>query len=309
MPDKKIVTEKNALVSVIIPCYNHSHYLPVAIESVLKQTYSPLEIIVVDDGSTDSTKKVAQSYDKVIYVYQNNQGLSASRNTGIRKSKGAYLLFLDADDWLYPDAIKINVGYLQQQKNAAYVSGAYDMFNESKNITTAHKREIPAHHYMYLLRENYIAMIATVLFQRWVFDEFLYDVKLKSCEDYDLYLKISRKYSIIHHTEKIAAYRIHSSNMSSNIPVILSSALYVLQRQKQELKNRDERQAYKKGQKFWTSYYTLELYKQLRLKKAKISKTNLYFLLKNKKYLFFKFLIVHPLRKLFPKKIPQKKIN
>ena len=302
MPDKKIVTEKNALVSVIIPCYNQSHYLPVAIESVLKQTYTTLEIIVVDDGSSDTTKQVAGSYDKVIYVYQNNQGLSASRNTGIQASKGVYLLFLDADDWLYPDAIKINVGYLQQKENAAYVSGAYDRVYESKNVITEHKREVPVQHYTHLLQENYIAMIATVLFQRWVFDEFWYDEKLKSCEDYDLYLKIARKYPVIHHTEKIAAYRIHTFNMSFNIPVILSSALNVLQRQKKALKNSDERRAYKQGQKFWKTYYSLELYKQLRLKKAKISKANLYFLFKNKKYLFFKFLIVHPLRKLFPKK-------
>src|SRR5258708_4353339 len=97
------------LVSIIIPCYNQSNYLSAAIESVLKQTYSTLEIIVVDDGSTDNTKQVAQGYDKVVYVYQNNQGLSASRNTGMRNCKGVYLLFLDADDWLYPDAIKINI--------------------------------------------------------------------------------------------------------------------------------------------------------------------------------------------------------
>src|SRR5688572_25050384 len=101
--------KKSSLVSVIIPCYNHGHYLPVAIESVLQQTHSIVEIIVVDDGSTDNTKQVAQRYAQVKYIWQKNQGLSASRNTGIKNCSGDRIIFLDADDWLYPDAIETNL--------------------------------------------------------------------------------------------------------------------------------------------------------------------------------------------------------
>lgn len=95
------LTAVSSLVSVVITCYNHGQYLARAIESVLSQNHKETEIIVVDDGSTDDTKSVAQNYPNVKYVYQSNQGLSVARNTGIDYSSGAYLVFLDADDWLF----------------------------------------------------------------------------------------------------------------------------------------------------------------------------------------------------------------
>ena len=113
------------LVSVIIPCYNHGRYLANAIESVLTQNYDRIEIIVIDDGSVDDTAMVAKKYDQVIYYYQTNQGLSASRNRGIELSKGDFIVFLDADDWLLPNAIQLNLQKLQQHPEAALVSGAH----------------------------------------------------------------------------------------------------------------------------------------------------------------------------------------
>src|SRR5215218_4319670 len=99
-------TIASELISVIIPCYNHGAYLSTAIKSVLAQTYPNIEIIVVDDGSTDNTKAVAWGFEKVRHIYQRNAGLSAARNTGIRNAKGTYILFSDADDWLLPDALE-----------------------------------------------------------------------------------------------------------------------------------------------------------------------------------------------------------
>ena len=291
------------LVSVIIPCYNHGHYLPAAIESVLHQTHSPVEIIVVDDGSTDNTKQVAQGHAQVKYIRQKNKGLSASRNTGISNCSGDWIIFLDADDWLYPGAIATNLHYLLQNKQAAFVSGSYDTVNEAKNIIAECKVEINANHYQHLLHYNYVGMISTVLYPRWIFNEFLFDETLKACEDYDLYLKISRKYPVIHHTQKIAAYRKHSSNMSLDFNVMLSSALSVLLRQKNLLRNRAEAEAYKKGQLFWRKYYAMKTYQRARLSKTKLFKKDLSFLLKTRPYLFFKFIIVHPLRKLVGNKI------
>src|SRR5690348_13326256 len=118
------------IVSVIITCYNHGKFLGDAIRSVLKQTYRNLEILVVDDGSTDNTAEVVLSFADVNYVYQANAGLSAARNKGIDKSRGSFLVFLDADDWLYPDAIRTNLLYLQQNSRCAFVSGWHDKVNE-----------------------------------------------------------------------------------------------------------------------------------------------------------------------------------
>ena len=90
------------LVSVIITSYNQARFLSDAIESVLTQTYSQFEMVVVDDGSTDNASEVVARYPGVRYMRQDNQGLSAARNTGLRESNGAYLVFLDADDRLLP---------------------------------------------------------------------------------------------------------------------------------------------------------------------------------------------------------------
>ena len=103
------------LISVIIPCYNHGKYLSKAIGSVLAQSHRPIEIIVVDDGSTDNTQAAAAHYPEVKYIYQHNQGPSAARNTGIDQSSGDFLVFLDADDWLLEDALHINLQYLLKE--------------------------------------------------------------------------------------------------------------------------------------------------------------------------------------------------
>ena len=92
-------------VSVIIPAYNSAKFLAETIESVLRQTYPVFEIVVVDDGSTDETKEVCSHYPIVKYIYQRNQGVVGARNTGVRISKGEYLLFLDHDDCLLPRSV------------------------------------------------------------------------------------------------------------------------------------------------------------------------------------------------------------
>jgi glycosyltransferase involved in cell wall biosynthesis len=282
--------ESSPLVSVIIPCYNHGHYLSKAIESVLRQSHSPIEIVVVDDGSTDNTATSAQCYPNVTYVHQSNSGLSASRNTGIQHSTGQYLVFLDADDWLYPEALAINLKYLQQNEQMAFVSGAYDMIFINENFIKEEKVEIHSDHYCHLLNRNYIGMIAAVMFQRWVLEEFQYDTSLRACEDYDLYLKISRRYPVMHHTEKIAAYRIHANNMSSNIPMMLNTILLVRKRQEKELKTKAEENAYKQGQIIWKDYYCKQLYQKLVVGKEKVSGADLVTLLRYKPKLLYKYI-------------------
>lgn len=95
------------LVSIIIPTYNYSKYIPRTIESITNQSYDNIDIIVVDDGSTDNTRQVVLNITdlRLRYFYQENQGANAARNRGIREAKGDYLLFLDADDVLEPDHI------------------------------------------------------------------------------------------------------------------------------------------------------------------------------------------------------------
>src|SRR5271156_5408452 len=91
------------LVSIIIPCYKQAEYLAETIDSALVQTYRPIEILVVNDGSPDNTEQVVRSYgDRVVYIYRDNGGLSAARNTAISRARGFYMKFLDSDDQLHP---------------------------------------------------------------------------------------------------------------------------------------------------------------------------------------------------------------
>lgn len=251
------------LVTVIIPCFNYGKYLPDAFESIRQQNYPNIEIIVVDDGSTDDTKEIVEKNGKAKYIYQTNQGLSAARNTGIKNSKGEFIIFLDADDILLPDAINTNLRYLKENKKTAFVSGAFEVnFTESSEIIDKIK-EVKSDHYVCLLYGNYIGVPAVVLYRRWIFDEILFDLSLKSCQDYNLYLEIARKYPVFHHTKKIASYRIHNSNMSSNIPAMLSEVLDILETQKKYLTTISEKKAYKRGKKNWKYYYCQELYQKL----------------------------------------------
>jgi glycosyltransferase involved in cell wall biosynthesis len=109
------MTDDPPLVSIVIPCYNVEAYVGKAIESVLGQTYDPIEIIVVDDGSEDDSVDVIQSYQERITLYrQENKGAPAARNQGTRKASGSLLKFLDADDLLYPEAIERQVSQMRQ---------------------------------------------------------------------------------------------------------------------------------------------------------------------------------------------------
>src|SRR6266542_3911165 len=94
------------LVSVVITCYNQAHFLSQAIESVLSQTYQIHEVIVIDDGSADHPEQIASKYSMVCFVGHQNRGVSAARNSGWRRSKGEFLVFLDADDRLLPNALQ-----------------------------------------------------------------------------------------------------------------------------------------------------------------------------------------------------------
>src|SRR3989338_10346077 len=104
------------LVSIIIPTYNNAKFISAAIDSAAKQTYPNIEIIVVDDGSTDQTKNVILPYQhRIRYIHQSNEGLAAARNKAIEKSKGDYLQFLDADDLIHPEKIKKQIDCLMRE--------------------------------------------------------------------------------------------------------------------------------------------------------------------------------------------------
>jgi glycosyltransferase involved in cell wall biosynthesis len=100
------------LVSVIVPVYNGERYLSAALESIFAQDYHPFEVIVVDDGSGDSSAAIAKSFKSVQYIYQTNQGIANAWNLGIDASKGELIAFLDCDDLWTPNKLRLQVDYL-----------------------------------------------------------------------------------------------------------------------------------------------------------------------------------------------------
>jgi glycosyltransferase involved in cell wall biosynthesis len=255
-----------ALVSLIIPCYNQAYYLSEAIESALAQSYPYFEIIVVDDGSLDNTAEVAARYPGVCCIRQDNQGLAAARNTGLRESRGEYLVFLDADDRLLPGALEAGLHCLIAHPECAFVSGHYRYIKEDGSFLIEHPQEkIEGDHYRAFLRGNYVGMHATVIYRRAALEQVGgFNTSLPACEDYDLYLRLAKQFPISRHHEVVAEYRQHGSNMSSNAELMLKTALAVLRSQRRYAgANKHYRQAYKVGLSFWRGYYGEKLLTQL----------------------------------------------
>jgi len=250
------------LVSVIITSYNQARFLGDAIESVLTQTYSQFEIIVVDDGSTDNALEVVARYPRPRYIRQDNQGLSAARNTGLRESNGPYVVFLDADDRLLPIALETGVNCLRAHPKCGFVSGHYSVIESDgspKPLQQIHCVE--RDHYQALLCRNYIGMHATVMYRREIFESIgEFNTSLRACEDYDLYLRIAARVPVYCHDKLIAEYRQHGANMSRNHQLMLESALSVLQSQRKYVKGHKEyEKAYQTGIKFWQGLFGVPL--------------------------------------------------
>ncbi len=208
-------------VSVIIPAYNYSQYLPFAIESAINQTYSPIEIIVVDDGSTDDTKKVVAQYgEKVRYIYQKNSGLSAARNTGIQAASMPFVAFLDADDVWEPEFLKSGMNKFSVLSDEYAIVACYPkridrdgrLLPSNPSIKSC-PGDIRAEDILLMTRFPPSSVIA----KKFVFDHCgFFDTTLRSSEDRDMWLRIATKFKIYLNPETLVMIRKHSSNMSSN---------------------------------------------------------------------------------------------
>ncbi|MBC6609120.1 glycosyltransferase [Hymenobacter sp. BT188] len=251
-----------------------------------------VEVLVIDDGSSDTTAVVAARYPSVRYFHQPNQGLAAARNTGLHRSQGSYLMFLDADDWLYPQALTLNVRYLEQNPVAAFVAGAYELVYPGENQRKGQTPAIQPEPYLTLLaRGNYLGMIAAITFRRWALEEFPFNASFRRCEDYELYLRITRNYAIVQHQELIAGYRIHANSLSADIPAMLRSALRALEMQKPCLRTPAQRKAMSQGIRHWKQYYYTLLCDVLLTRKGTVSREALLSLLAYSPLLFFRFYV------------------
>jgi glycosyltransferase involved in cell wall biosynthesis len=263
-------TRETPLVSVIIPCYNQGHYLNEAIESVLRQTYPHFEIVVVDDGSTDNTAEVASRYPQVKLLRQENHGRPAvGRNNGFRQSSGDYIVFLDADDHLLPEALETGLSYLEAHAEYAFVSGHCRAIGpDGSPLPVQQWPCVEKDNYVELLHRNYIWTPGTVMFRRSVFETtggFNISMSMKGAEDYDLYLRIARESPVYCHDKAVVEYREHGSSLSSNAATMLKSTLTVHRAQWPYVKGNEKyERAYREGREKWKEFYGGHLVERVR---------------------------------------------
>lgn len=212
----------SSLVSIIIPVYNRTQYLPEAIESVLSQTYKNYEIIVVDDGSTVDLKLVLEPYkDRIKYIRQDNKGLAGARNIGIRNSLGRYIAFLDDDDLFMPRKLEIQADILDKNPGVGFVfSDCYEFSgrekeNVSLNLAVARDADPKDFTELFFLVPN--VRVPVVMSRKDCFmDTGFFDESLAQHEDGDMFLRIALRWEVRFSDYPSASVRTHASNMSKD---------------------------------------------------------------------------------------------
>lgn len=238
---------QNPLVSVIIPMFNAQAYIRETVDSVLSQTYKNIEVIVVDDGSTDDSRSHVLSYrnDRIKYIFQNNSGgCSSPRNNGIRHSRGEMVTFFDSDDLMLPGKIESQVDFLKRNPDIDVVIADYVNFDASKSTAESHFKTCPnlaellkkekspdgivlaPRTARYLLSIENFSIAGSPLLRRSVLDEIgMFDEGLAASEDFDFLYRIAFKRGIGVLSAVGFKRRLHSNNMSRSTLKILNNKL------------------------------------------------------------------------------------
>jgi glycosyltransferase involved in cell wall biosynthesis len=217
-------------VSVVIPCYNQGRFLTESIQSALSQTHPAMDVVVVDDGSVDDTAAVAARYPTVRCISQPNRGLSAARNAGLRAVRGAFVVFLDADDRLLPCAAATGLASLERAPTAAFAVGLERHIDTAGAPLPVRRRSaLEADAYASLVRRCWIMPPGAVMFRCSMLEAIGgFDPALRCAEDYDVYLKLARRHSIIDHYTEVVEYRQHPGTLSRRAEHMLAATIGVL---------------------------------------------------------------------------------
>jgi len=262
--------DEEALVSVVIPCYKQAHFLPEALKSVLAQTYSSVEAIVVDDGSPDNTAQVAALFPGVNYVRQQNRGIAEARNAGFRASQGNYVIFLDADDRLMPDAAKRHLQCFAENPSAGFVVGDIDQIaSDGSYLSSPRWPVLTSGFYEELLKANHVANTIAVMFRRGVLEAIGgFKTFFAPAEDYEMLLRAGQQFSSAHHRTVVAQYRRYETSISRKGAIMLRAMNRVMQSQQPFVeKSPTLRKALGKGEAYWRDHFgaaaVKEVYAQL----------------------------------------------
>ncbi|QSA98980.1 glycosyltransferase family 2 protein [Methylococcus sp. EFPC2] len=240
-------------MSVIIPAYNAERFLAETLESVYAQTRLPLEIIVIDDGSSDGTEAVAKGFEgrtpELIYVKQENAGPSRARNTGIGLARGNWLAFLDADDLWLADKLERQIDVLRLHPEVTLLSSDASQFNEKGEfITSSHLRfgytdfsGIIDEPFLRLLEANPIFTATVLLKTDWARKTRGFDESMIYAEDYDLWLRVAYAGGVIAcQPDTLMRKRAHDTNLTRNDEPFYHAKVSILKRLCQTLPKNHE---------------------------------------------------------------------
>jgi len=209
-------------VSVIVPTFNRAHFLAETLQSVITQSFSDFEIMVIDDGSTDNTAEIVSVFP-VRYFCQNNQGAPAARNKGFELTESEYIVFLDSDDSLLPHALEKGVEILDQHAKAGFSYGQAYLMDQGGRIFGLRKPRSPRASGLRSGLDEIRELVygcripsPTVMVRRSSLEEVgVYDPSFNTgSQDFDLWVRLAKKYSVGYIAEPLAKYRVHSNTIS-----------------------------------------------------------------------------------------------
>lgn len=230
-----------SLVTAVIPVYNSAKYVREAIESASNQTYKNIEIIIVNDGSTDNTAEIikklmahsSELMGKVRYIYQENKGPAAARNRGIREAKGEYIVFLDADDEWLPDKLEKQIKLLNENRNVGLVTCGRDVIDQLGKKTISLPK-IPVSRQKMLMAftlGNIVGSCSCVMLRKTCLNGVgCFDESLKVGEDWDLWLRIAREFDIEVVNEPLVKYNLRPNSQSGSGDINLKNELQLLEK-------------------------------------------------------------------------------
>jgi len=210
--------EASPLVSVVIPTFNYGHFVTEAVDSALAQTYRPVEVVVVDDGSTDDTRARLGPYrDRIAYVHQPNRGLSAARNAGVARARGPVIALLDADDQFHPRKLELQMAYLAAHPAVGLV--ACESFEDPAlrwpAVDPAGGPATPVGLRALVTRSRFAP--SSVAVRKACLDAVgPFDPALRSAEDRDMWIRVAARFPVARLEAPLCWYRVQPGSMSHN---------------------------------------------------------------------------------------------
>lgn len=253
------------MTTIIIPCFNQREYLNEAVLSTLAQR--DVDVIVVDDGSTDGSGDLASRYPHVRVIRQANGGVAAARNTGLHAASDDFILFLDADDRLTGGAVERLRAALEAQPNAALAYGRHTLIDaEGKPLAGTSPPHAPGTAFEALLRSNFITVPGAVLHRRHLLlTAGGFAAGIDPAADYELYLRLARRHPIVAVDDVVVEYRRHGASMSADPGRTLAATLQAHRWHGRHVHGESVRDAYRAGRRFWGEFYGDQLMDRARL--------------------------------------------